>query len=70
MIAMTLRRNDLKRPFRGRVQIVDFRIVVYSLVTFGVKLVLLQEGSAIHLLRIPKSGKTKLTKLISKEKEL
>ena len=66
----SLRRNDVKFPFCGRVQIVCFRIVVYSLVTFGVKLVLVQERSGIYLPGIPKSGKTKLVNLISTEKEL
>lgn len=70
MIAVKLRINDVKRPFCGRVQIVCFRIVVYSLFTFGVKLVLVQERSGIYLLGIPKSGKTKLIKLTSKEKVL
>ena len=42
MIAVTLRRCDVKCPFCGRVQIDCFRIVVYSLVTFGVRLLLVQ----------------------------
>jgi len=70
LIAVILRRNDVKHPFCGRVQIVCFSIVVYSLATFGVRLVLVQERSGIYLLGIPKSGKTKLMKLISKEKEI
>jgi uncharacterized membrane protein len=70
LIAVTLKRNDVKHPVCGRVQIVCFRIVIYSLVTFGVRLVLVQERSGIYLLGIPKSGKTKLMKLISKEKDL
>ena len=70
MIAVTLRRTDVKRPFCVRVQIVCFRIVVYTLFTFGVKLVLVQERSGTYLLGIPKSGKTTLIKLTSKEKVL
>ena len=70
LIAVTFRRYDVTRSFCGRVQIVCFIIVVYILVTFGVRLVLVNEWSGVCPLGIPKSGKTKLMKLISKEKEL
>jgi len=57
LIAVTLRRYDVKGPFCGRVQIDCFRIVVYSLVTIDVRLVLVQERSGIYLLGIPKVGR-------------